>query len=103
MAAGDVYLLFPQSLSVNCHIPEECGSLEYTIFDEAIEAVLRSGPNSVMVKKDLADVFRHIPVAESNWWLLGFYWNDSYWVDRFLPFGLQTSPMIFDLFAKRLH
>ena len=61
------HLSFPKGLSVNCHIPEEWGSLDYTTFDEAIEAVLRSGPNSVMVKKDLADAFRHIPVAESDW------------------------------------
>lgn len=97
------HLSFPKGLSVNCHIPEEWGSLEYTTFDKAIEAVLRCGPGAVMIKKDLADAFRHIPVAEADWWLLGFHWNGSYWIDRFLPFGLRTSPMIFDLFAKGLH
>ena len=97
------HLSFPKGLSVNCHIPEEWGSLEYTTFDKAIEAVLRCGPGAVMIKKDLADAFRHIPVAEADWWLLGFYWKGSYWIDRFLPFGLRTSPMIFDLFAKGLH
>ena len=27
----------------------------------------------------------------------------EYWVDCFLPFGLRTSPFLFDLFAKGLH
>lgn len=48
---------FPKGLLVNRYISEKWGSLKYTTFDKAIEAILRSGPNSVMVKKDLADAF----------------------------------------------
>lgn len=56
-----------------------------------------------MVKKDLTNVFYQIPITESDWWLLGFYWNKSYWIDRFLLFNFQTSPIILDLFAKSLY
>lgn len=55
------------------------------------------------MKKDLADAFRHIPVAKSDWWKLGFEWMGVYWFERFLPFGLRTSPFLFDLFAKALN
>ena len=55
-----------------------------------------------MVKRDLSDAFRHIPIAPSNWWLLSFFWDNTYWIDRFLLFGLRTMPYIFDLFAKAL-
>ena len=61
------------------------------------------GKGAILVKRDLADAFRHIPIAISNYWLPGFYWDNSYWIDCFLPFGLRTAPFIFDLFAKGLH
>ena len=92
-----------QLTSVNSYIPEERGTLEYTTFDEAVDALISMGRGSKLVKRDLADAFRHIPVARSDWWLLGFFWQGHYYFDRFLPFGLRTSPYIFDLLAKGLH
>ena len=55
------------------------------------------------MKRDLKDAFRHIPVATSDQWLLGFYCDDRYWMERYLPFGLRTAPFLFDLFAKALN
>lgn len=34
---------------------------------------------------------------------LGFFWKNSDWIDYFLLFGLWTSLIIFDSFAKDLH
>ena len=73
---------------------------EYISFDEAIAPVAASGQGSTLIKRDLADAFRHIPVAPQDHWLLGFFWKGRYWLDCFLPFGLRTSPYLFDLFAK---
>ena len=42
----------------------------------------------ILVKRDLAEASRHIPVAESDWWLLGFSWDGNYYMERYLPFGL---------------
>lgn len=97
------HLSYPRDRSVNCHIPKEWGALEYTTFDEAKQEVIRAGPGSIMVKRDLKDAFRHITVSPPDWWLLGFSWNNKTWIDRFLPFGLRTSPFLFDLFAKGIH
>ena len=97
------HLSHPRKGSVNYHIPAEWGALEYTSFDEALEALLDVGRGAYLVKRDLADAFRHIPVARADWWLLGFQWNNSYWMDIFLPFGLRTSSFIFDLFAKGIN
>ena len=55
------------------------------------------------MQRDLADAFRHIPVAPEDYWLLGFSWDDEYRTDCFLPFGLRTAPFHFDLSAKGLH
>ena len=61
--------------------------------------MIRAGPGSIMVKRDLKDAFQHncksarLVVAR----------NDKTWIDQFLPFGLQTSPFPFDLFAECIH
>ncbi len=37
----------------------------------------------------------------SNRWLLNFFWNDTYWVKKFLFFELSTFFMLFDFFVKK--
>jgi hypothetical protein len=97
------HLSHPQGNSVNDHIPPEWGTLTYASFDQALRLVAEAGPGSTLVKRDLADAFRHIPVSPQDWWLLGFRWEDMWWYDKFLPFGLRTSPFIFDLFSSGLN
>ena len=97
------HLSFPPGKSVNDNIPPEWGALEYTAFDDAVAMVAAAGQGAILIKRDLADAFRHIPVAPEDYWLLGFTWNQEHWVDCFLPFGLRTAPFLFDLFAKSLH
>ena len=71
------HLSYPRGRSVNCYIPKEWGALEYTTFDEAKQEVIRLGRSSTMVKYDLTDAFRHIPMSSQDWWLLGFSWNNK--------------------------
>ena len=97
------HLSFPPGRSVNDYIPPDWGTSEYTSFDDAVAMVAAAGQGAILIKRDLADAFRHIPVAPEDYWLLGFSWNNKYWTDCFLPFGLRTSPFLFDLFAKGLH
>ena len=96
-------LSFPPGNSVNDGILQEWGSLEYTTFDDAVNTLLRQGPGAILVKRDLKDAFRHVPVATSDQWLLGFECDGSYWMERYLPFGLRTSLFLFDLFARALN
>ena len=96
-------LSFPYRESVNDGIPQHWGALKYATYDEAVEALQQQGQGAQLVKRDLKDAFRHIPVASSDQWLLGFYCNGRYWMERYLPFGLRTSLFTFDLFAKALH
>ncbi len=96
-------LSFPRGDSVNDGIPQEWGALEYTTYDDAVNALLQQGPGAIFVKRDLKDAFRHIPVAISDQYLLGFHCDGLYWIERYLPFGLRTSPFIFDLFAKAIN
>lgn len=95
-------LSFPHGHSVNDGIQAEWGALEYATYDDAVVALLQKGPRAQFVKRDLKDAFRHIPVAISDQWLLGFNCDGRYWKERYLPFGLRMSPFLFDLFAKAL-
>ncbi len=65
--------------------------------------MIQAGPSSITVKRNLRDFFRYIPVRLQDWWLLGSFWNNKTWIDRFLPFDLQTSLFLFNLFAKDIH
>ena len=96
------HLSYSQGCSVNCHILGNFGALEYTSIDDAIAILLYLGKKTIIVKSDLLDTFCHVLIAPSNWWLLGFFWNNAYWIDRFLLFELCIVPYIFDLFAKAL-
>jgi hypothetical protein len=97
------HLSYTRGSSVNDHIPAEWAALEYATVDQAIALIAKQGSGATLVKRDLQDAFRHIPIAPQDLWLLGFCWEGTYWVDCFLPFGLRTAPYIFDLFAKALH
>ena len=72
------YLSFPPRQSVNNYITPDWGALEYTSFDEAVTMVATAGQGAILIKRDLADAFRHIPVAPEDHWLLGFSWGDEY-------------------------
>jgi hypothetical protein len=102
------HLSFPSKYpakSVNGNIPEEYGTLRYSTMDDVIAILSRPpyGVGSILVKRDLEDAFRHIPVSPLDWPLLGFHWDSTYYADCFLPFGLRTAPYIFNLFAEAFH
>jgi hypothetical protein len=92
----------PDGSSVNDHIPPSFASLKYETFQEVVEAIAHSGKESVMMKRDLKSAFHMIPVCTEDQWLLIFEWEGIYYQDLFLPFGLRTSPFIFNLFGESL-
>ena len=60
---------------------------------------------ALMAKLDLADAFKHILVCPEDWQLLCCSWDVSlpdgsvqqqYYVNLFLPFGVCSSPVIFN-------
>ena len=55
------------------------------------------------MKKDIKDAFQNIPVAPHQQWLLGFEWENQYYKEACLSFGLSTAPFLFNLFAEAFH
>ena len=93
----------PTGRSVNDGIPQEYGCIAYEPLQRAIDMVTNAGQGAIMIKCDLKSAFRHIPVSPEDRWCLIFEWQGKYYVDMFLPFGLRTSPRIFNLFSEAVH
>ena len=82
--------------SINSFIPKEDFSLQYTKIDNAIAALLTFGPGTYMAKSDIESAFRIFPINKEDWELLGMLWDEKYYVDMFLPFGLRSVPFKFN-------
>ena len=63
------HLPSPPRHSVNDHIPTIYGQLKYAQFEDALDHLHRAGQGAILVKGDLADAFRHIPIP----WPIGGY------------------------------
>ena len=89
--------------SINSGIPELYGAIQYSGIEDAITAVQLYGTNCILIKRDSEAAFRHIPISPEDSPLLGFHWQNRYYAERFLPFGLRTAPYLFNLFAEVFH
>ena len=97
------HLSHPRGSSVNDFISKEASNLRYTSLRKVTDMVLQAGRHCVIIKKDIKDAFRNIPVAPHVQWLLGFSWDQETYQEACLSFGLATSPFIFNLFAEAIH
>lgn len=96
-------LSHPRGSSVNDFIQEKSSFLQYATFDGILGLVAKADRGAVIIKRDIKDAFRTIPLASNQLWLFGFTWEDKFYQERCLPFGLSTAPFIFNLFAEALH
>jgi Reverse transcriptase (RNA-dependent DNA polymerase) len=97
------HLSWPHGSSVNDGIPDSEGHIRYEAFDQAVAAVASSGRGTLLAKLDLKEAFHHIPVRPTDWPLLGFAWQGSFYHAIVLIFGIKSAPYIFNLFAEALH
>ena len=104
-------LSWPPGHSVNDFIPAEDFHLQYISVDTVTDHIKRCGPGTLLAKLDLADAFKHIMVRKEDWELLGTVWYKpdqygnlvkQYYIDLVLPFGLRSSPKLFDNFVVAL-
>ena len=104
-------LSWPAGASVNDHIDPEKFRCFYASFDDAVNLVKRRGVGALMAKLDLTDAFKHILVRPEDWPLLCSTWEQrqpdgtvvtEFYVDLFLPFGLRSSPRLFNDYADAL-
>ena len=89
----------PRSSSVNDGISPDLCSLRYASVDDAISIVRRLGSKTLLIKLDIKDAYRIVPVHPADYHLLGISWRDQVYIDRALPFGLRSAPKLFNAVA----
>ena len=95
-----VHLSAPYASSINDGISKESHSLQYITVDDVIQHVVQLGKGALMFKVDIKHAFRLIPVHGDDWSIHCMVWCDKYFVDKALPFGLRSSPALFNHFAE---
>ena len=96
-------LSWPPGRSVNNTIPSTASAIQYTSIDNIFDLICSSGRSCYIIKCNIKDAFRNIPIAPIDRPLLAFSWGDKTYIECCLPFGLTTAPFIFNLFAEGLN
>ena len=97
-----VDLSHPKGHSVNDGIPKALCSLKYITIDEAIKEIVQLGQGALLAKIDIKSAFRLLPVHPADRFMLGMRWNEGVYIDTCLPFGLRSSPKLFNILAEFL-
>lgn len=97
-----VDLSSPTNRSVNDGISEEWCSLKYVSLDDAVHLIRQLGPGTMLLKMDIKDAYRIIPVHPEDHHLLAISWEEKTYIDRALPFGLRSAPLIFTAVADAI-
>ncbi len=69
---GIHHLSHPRGELVNDYIPDGVGEMMYTRFQEVLQLVINEGKHFVIMKRDVKDALKNVPVAPQHRWLLGF-------------------------------
>jgi hypothetical protein len=91
------HLSYPHGSSVNDYIDDI--ELTYASFDDAVALIRSIGPRARLAKIDVKAAFRCVAVHPSDRWLLGMKWDGQFYADLALPFGLKSSPAIWERYA----
>ena len=96
------HLSYPHGGSVNDFIDPALTSVQYTSFDEAVHMIQDFGKGCMLGKSDIKSAFRLLPVDPMDFELLGFKFEDHYYVDKCMPFGCAISCSSFEKFGRFL-
>jgi len=97
-----VDLSHPINGSVNGGIPKLLCSLKYITIDSAIEHIQQIGQGVLLAKIDIKSAFRLLPVHPADRHLLAMRWDQLIFVNKCLPFGLRSTPKLFNVLADLL-
>ena len=95
-------LSLPAGRSVNDRISKEMCGVQYTSVSEVAAEVVKLGRGTLMGKMDIQHTYRNILVAPDDRRLLGMLWQGKVYVNKVLPFGLRSAPLIFSSVADAL-
>ena len=77
--------------SINQRISSDTYFVKYSSFNDAVGMVLSIGSSCFMAKLDIKHAFGLCQAHPSDWPLLGYVWQNNYFVDVSLPFSSRSS------------
>ena len=95
-------LSYPAGRSVNDGIVSDLCSLRYTSVDVALQFINSLGRSTVLIKVDLKNAYRMVPIHPADRHLFGIRWDGNVYVDQALPFGLRSAPKLFTAVADAI-
>ena len=97
------HLSYPKGLSINVFIDPLDAETNYQTFEAAVNLVAKAGHRSFMAKEDFKSAFHNIPIAFTEFNLLGVKVEGKYFIDCALPYGASISSKIFEDVASLIH
>ncbi len=73
--------------------------MPYATVHDAVNIINLLGRDTQLIKLDLKDAYRIVPVHPADYTLLGITWQGQLYLDRALPFGLRSAPKLFNAVA----
>ena len=92
----------PDGHSINDFIEKELSTLTYISIDNIAQVGLQLGKGTLLGKMDVKEAFRLVPVHPSDRLIVGIVWKGDLYIDKVLPFGLRTAPLLFTALADVL-
>ena len=74
-------------------------SLSYISVDNVAKTILQLGPGTLLGKMDVKEAFRIVSIHPSDRLLLAIQWKGKLYIDKILPFGLRSAPLLFTALA----
>ena len=81
---------------------KDLATLSYISIDNIAQEVLHLGRGTLIGKLDVKEAFRLVPIHPSDRLLLGMVWKGELYIDKVLPFGLHSAPLLFTTLADAI-
>lgn len=88
--------------SLNSLIDKITCSLKYVTIDDAIRIIKKLGSDSWLMKTDITDAFKLLPIRPDLWPYHGIQWNNQFYFFTRLVFGSRSSPKLFDNLSQAI-
>ena len=81
------HLSYPPGLSINEHIDDALASVKYSNFDNAVTMIKTFGMGCLIGIMDIKSAFRLLTCYPGDFDLLGFKFQNEYFIDKMSPMG----------------
>jgi hypothetical protein len=96
------HLSHGQGGGANGRIPPALGKTVFPTFVQAARAIDDAGPDAHLALFDVQAAFRLLPLHHEAFARMVMCWEDKYFVDTCVPFGLRTGPALYNKFGELL-